>query len=38
MQRLIPVAAALLAGALGLLDFTNRIELQTYDLRGRRMP
>jgi adenylate cyclase len=33
MQRLIPVAAALLAGALGLLDFTNRIELQTYDLR-----
>jgi adenylate cyclase len=33
MQRAIPVAAALLAGALGLLDFTNRIELQTYDLR-----
>ena len=33
MQRAIPVAAALLALALGLLDFTNRIELQTYDLR-----
>jgi adenylate cyclase len=35
LQRLIPVAAALLAGALGLLDFTNNIELQTYDLRVR---
>ena len=33
VNRAIPVAAALLAGALGLLDFTNRIELQTYDLR-----
>jgi adenylate cyclase len=33
MQRAIPLVAALLAGALGLLDFTNRIELQTYDLR-----
>lgn len=33
MQRAIPLAAALLAGALGLLDFTFNIELQTYDLR-----
>ena len=33
MHRAIPVAAALLAAVLGLLDFTNRIELQTYDLR-----
>ena len=33
MQRAIPVAAALLAGALGLLDFVRNIELQTYDLR-----
>ena len=33
MQRAIPVAAALLAGALGLLDFFRNIELQTYDLR-----
>ena len=33
MQRAIPLAAALLAGVLGLLDFTQRIELQTYDLR-----
>jgi adenylate cyclase len=33
VNRYLPVAAALLAGALGLLDFTNRIELQTYDLR-----
>jgi adenylate cyclase len=33
MHRAIPVAAALLAGLLGLLDFTHRIELQTYDLR-----
>jgi adenylate cyclase len=33
MQRAIPLAAALLAGVLGLLDFTHRIELQTYDLR-----
>ena len=33
MQRAIPVAAALLAGALGLLDFVRNIELQTYDMR-----
>jgi adenylate cyclase len=33
MQRAIPFAAAVLAGALGLLDFTRNIELQTYDLR-----
>jgi adenylate cyclase len=33
MQRAIPIAAALLAGALGLLDFFHNIELQTYDLR-----
>ena len=33
MQRAIPVAAALLAWAFGLLDFTHDIELQTYDLR-----
>jgi adenylate cyclase len=33
MHRAIPVAAAVLAGLLGLLDFTHRIELQTYDLR-----
>lgn len=33
MHRAIPIAAALLAGALGLLNFTHRIELQTYDLR-----
>jgi len=33
MQRAIPLAAALLAGALGLLDFFQNIELQTYDLR-----
>src|SRR4029453_17063292 len=33
MQRAIPVAAALLAAALGLLQFTRNIELQTYDLR-----
>jgi adenylate cyclase len=33
MHRAIPVAAALLAWAVGLLDFTHRIELQTYDLR-----
>jgi adenylate cyclase len=33
MQRAIPFAAALLAGALGLLEFTRNIELQTYDLR-----
>ncbi|MEP6783320.1 MAG: adenylate/guanylate cyclase domain-containing protein [Acidobacteriota bacterium] len=33
MQRAIPIAAALLAGALGLLDFVHNIELQTYDLR-----
>ena len=33
MQKLIPVAAALLAGALGLLPFFGDIELDTYDLR-----
>jgi adenylate cyclase len=33
MHRLIPVAAALLAGALGLLTFVRNIELDTYDLR-----
>ena len=33
MHRLIPVAAALLAGMLGLLPFVQHIELQTYDLR-----
>jgi adenylate cyclase len=33
MQRAIPLAAALLAGALGLLPFTRNIELETYDLR-----
>ena len=33
MQKLIPVAAALLAGALGLLGFFRNIELDTYDLR-----
>ena len=33
MQRAIPVAAALLAGVLGLLGFIHNIELQTYDLR-----
>jgi adenylate cyclase len=33
MQRAIPIAAALLAGALGLLAFVHNIELQTYDLR-----
>jgi adenylate cyclase len=33
MYRLIPVAAALLAGTLGLLPFVQNIELQTYDLR-----
>lgn len=33
MQRAIPLAAAVLAGALGLLDFFRNIELQTYDLR-----
>src|SRR3954471_1340920 len=33
MQRAIPLFAALLAGALGLLDFVHNIELQTYDLR-----
>lgn len=33
MQRAIPVAAAVLAGALGLLTFVHNIELQTYDLR-----
>lgn len=33
MQRAIPIAAALLAAALGLLEFVHNIELQTYDLR-----
>ncbi len=33
MQRVIPLAAAILAGALGLLDFVQNIELQTYDMR-----
>jgi len=33
MQRAIPVVAALLAGALGLISFVRNIELQTYDLR-----
>jgi len=33
MQRAIPIAAAVLAGALGLLSFFHNIELQTYDLR-----
>ena len=33
MQRVIPLAAAILAGALGLLDFVHNIELQTYDMR-----
>ena len=33
MQRAIPIAAALLAAALGLLNFVHNIELQTYDLR-----
>ena len=33
MHRLIPVAAALLAGAMGLLTFVRNIELDTYDLR-----
>ena len=33
LQRALPLAAAVLAGLLGLLDFTERIELQTYDLR-----
>ena len=32
-QRAIPLAAAVLAGALGLLYFFQNIELQTYDLR-----
>jgi adenylate cyclase len=33
MQRAIPFAAAILAGALGLLGFVHSIELKTYDLR-----
>ena len=33
MHRLIPVLAALLAAALGLLTFVRDIELNTYDLR-----
>ena len=33
MQRALPIAAAVIAVALGLLDFVANIELQTYDLR-----
>ena len=33
MHKLIPVAAALVAGVLGLLPFFQRIELDTYDRR-----
>jgi adenylate cyclase len=33
MQRLIPISAALFAGALGLLPFVQNIELDTYDRR-----
>jgi adenylate cyclase len=33
MNKLIPVAAALLAGGLGLLSFVRNIELDTYDRR-----
>jgi adenylate cyclase len=33
MHRLIPLAAALFAGALGLLPFFRNIELDTYDMR-----
>jgi CHASE2 domain-containing sensor protein len=33
MHRAIPIAAAVLAMAVGLLDFFRDIELQTYDLR-----
>ena len=33
LQRALPLAAAVIAAALGVLDFTERIELQTYDLR-----
>ena len=33
MHKLIPVAAALLAAALGLLSFVRNIELDTYDRR-----
>jgi adenylate cyclase len=33
MHKLIPVAAALLAGALGVLPFINAVELYTYDVR-----
>ena len=33
MHRLIPVAAAVLAGALGFLSFVENIELDTYDRR-----
>jgi adenylate cyclase len=33
MHRLIPLAAALVAGALGLLGFFRNIELDTYDRR-----
>ena len=33
MHRLIPVAAAVLAGALGFLSFFENIELDTYDRR-----
>jgi adenylate cyclase len=33
MHKLIPVAAALVAAALGLLPFINAVELYTYDVR-----
>ena len=33
MHKLIPIAAALVAGVLGLLPFFQRIELDTYDRR-----
>ena len=33
MQKLIPIAAALLAGVLGFLPFVENIELDTYDRR-----
>ena len=33
MQRAIPLAAAILAGLLGMLDFIRNIELETYDVR-----
>ncbi len=33
MHKAIPVAAAIVAGAIGLLAFVQNVELQTYDLR-----